>query len=47
MYLTRMHMNCGVDITGKIFRLGQKVRVRVADADKMLKIVDFVLVEED
>ena len=35
------------DITGKIFRLGQKVRVRVADADKMLKTVDFVLVEED
>ena len=35
------------DMTGRIFRLGQKVRVRVADADKMLKTVDFVLVEED
>lgn len=35
------------DMTGKIFRLGQKVRVRVADADKMLKTVDFVLAEED
>lgn len=36
------------DMTGKIFpRLGQKVRVRVANADKMLKTVDFVLAEED
>ena len=35
------------DMTGKIFRLGQKVRVRVADADKMLKTVDFGLAEED
>ena len=35
------------DMTGRIFRLGQKVRVRVADADKMLKTVDFVLAEED
>ena len=35
------------DMTGKIFRLGQKVRVRVADSDKMLKTVDFVLAEED
>ena len=35
------------DMTGRIFRLGQKVRVRVADADKMLKTVDFVLDEED
>lgn len=41
-----MHMNWG-DMTGKIFRLGQKVRVRVADADKMLKTVDFVLAEAE
>ena len=34
------------DMTGKIFRLGQKVRVRVADADKMLKTVDFELVSD-
>ncbi len=33
------------DMTKKIFRLGQKVRVRVEDADTMLKTVDFVLVE--
>ena len=35
------------DMTGKIYRLGQKVRVRVADADKLLKTVDFVLTEEN
>ena len=34
------------DMTGKIYKLGDKVRVRVEDADKMLKTVDFVL-EED
>ena len=34
------------DMTQKVYRLGQKVRVRVADADKMLKTVDFVLSEE-
>lgn len=34
------------DMTQKVYRLGQKVRVRVADADKMLKTVDFVLAEE-
>ena len=33
-------------VTGRIFRLGQKVRVRVADADKMLKTVDFELVSD-
>ena len=33
------------DMTKKVFRLGQKVRVRVEDADTMLKTVDFVLVE--
>ena len=30
----------------KTYKLGQKVRVRVADADTMLKTVDFVLAEE-
>ena len=35
------------DMTGKIFALGQKVRVRVADADTMLKTVDFVLAEHN
>lgn len=34
------------DVTHKVFALGQKVRVRVADADTMLKTVDFVLAEE-
>lgn len=31
------------DMTKKVFRLGQKVRVRVEDADTMMKTVDFVL----
>ena len=34
------------DVTHKVFALGQKVRVRVADADTMLKTVDFVLAED-
>lgn len=34
------------DLTRKVYRLGQKVRVRVADADKMMKTIDFVLAEE-
>ena len=34
------------DVTHKVFALGQEVRVRVADADTMLKTVDFVLAEE-
>ena len=29
------------DVTHKVFALGQKVRVRVADADTMLKTVEF------
>ena len=29
----------------KVYRLGQKVRVRVEDADPMMKTVDFVLIE--
>ena len=36
---------CG-EMTKKVYKLGDKVRVRVADADKMLKTVDFVLAEE-
>ncbi len=35
------------DVTGKVFALGQKVRVRVAEADTMLKTVDFVLAEHN
>ena len=35
------------EMTKKVYKLGDKVRVRVADADKMLKTVDFVLAEED
>ena len=31
-------------MTKKVYKLGDKVRVRVADADKMLKTVDFELV---
>ena len=30
----------------KVYKLGDKVRVRVADADKMLKTVDFELVAD-
>jgi exoribonuclease R len=30
----------------KEYRLGQKIRVRVEDADPMQKTVDFVLAEE-
>lgn len=33
-------------LTKKIYHLGQKVRVRVADADAMKRTVDFTLVEE-
>ena len=32
------------EMTKKVYKLGDKVRIRVADADKMLKTVDFVLV---
>ena len=34
------------DMTKKVYKLGDKVRVRVADADKMLKTVDFELVSD-
>ena len=33
-------------LTKKIYHLGQKVRVRVADADAMKRTVDFTLAEE-
>ena len=36
---------CG-ERTKKVYKLGDKVRVRVADADKMLKTVDFELVSD-
>lgn len=34
------------EMTGKVYRLGQKIKVRVEDADTMLKTVDFVLAED-
>ena len=34
------------DMTKKVYRLGQKVKVRVEDADTFTKSVDFVLVKE-
>ena len=34
------------EMTKKVYKLGDKVRVRVADADKMLKTVDFELVAD-
>ena len=34
------------EMTNKVYKLGDKVRVRVADADKMLKTVDFELVSD-
>ncbi len=33
-------------MTKKVYKLGDKVSVRVADADKMLKTVDFELVSD-
>ena len=34
------------EMTKKVYKLGEKVRVRVAEADKMLKTVDFELVSD-
>lgn len=34
------------EMTKKVYKLGDKVRVRVADADKMIKTVDFELVSD-
>ena len=33
------------DMTKKVYKLGDKVCVRVEDADKLLKTVDFVLAD--
>ena len=33
------------ELTKKIYHLGQKVRVRVADADALSRMVDFTIVE--
>ena len=33
------------ELTKKIYHLGQKVRVRVADADALSRTVDFTIVE--
>ena len=33
------------DLTKKVYRLGQKVKIRVEDADTFTKSIDFVLVE--
>lgn len=35
------------DMTGKVYRLGQKLKVRVEDADPMMKTIDFVIAEDD
>lgn len=33
--------------TGRTFKLGEKVKIRVKDVDMMLKNIDFELVEDD
>ena len=33
--------------TGRSFKLGEKVKIRVKDVDMMLKNIDFELVEDD
>ena len=32
--------------TGKVYKLGQKVRVRVADTDRLMRTIDFVIAKE-
>lgn len=34
------------DMTKKVYRLGQKVKVRVEDADPMMKTIDFVIADD-
>ena len=34
------------DMTGKVYRLGQKIRVRVEDADPVMKSIDFVIADD-
>ena len=36
----------GVD-TGRVYRMGQRVRVRVLDADKEMRTIDFVIAHDD
>ena len=43
--LIRKAMNYRGDMTKKVYKLGDKVCVRVEDADKLLKTVDFVLAD--
>lgn len=35
------------DMTGKVYRLGQKIRIRVEDADPMMKTIDFVIADDN
>ena len=44
-YREETHEMQGVD-TGKIYKLGQSIRVRVLDADKQARTVDFIPAEE-
>ena len=32
--------------TGKVYKLGQEVRVRVADTDRLMRTIDFVIAKE-
>ena len=34
------------DLTKKVYRLGQKIRVRVEDADPVMKTIDFVIADD-
>ena len=31
---------------GKVYKLGQEVRVRVADTDRLMRTIDFVIAKE-
>lgn len=44
-YKEETHEMYGID-TGRVFRLGDTIRIRVVDADKATKTVDFELVSE-
>ncbi|MDY3917742.1 MAG: ribonuclease R, partial [Candidatus Limivivens sp.] len=44
-YQEETHEMVGVE-TGRIFRLGERIRVRVLDADKETRTIDFTLAEE-
>ncbi|MDO5425069.1 MAG: ribonuclease R [Eubacteriales bacterium] len=45
-YREETHEMAGVE-TGKVYRLGQRIRVRVLEADKMTRTVDFATVLEE